>query len=191
MNTATPHPADDQLNWFVQVCWHPYASCYVYYDSPLFNEFGEIVGHHRANTIYLNPLADHPGEDLLHEVGHAVARHFDLVGHRDNHYCSHWEQGEQRLIGAVTHGRHWSRYLNGFAAAIDAFQSNAASELWAELYMLHHLYPDLPESNLINPALEKLRLDARYQRLEQAITELRFCWQLPGKSTSPRYYPGG
>ena len=187
---ASPHPADTELNWFVRVYWHDYVSCYVYQDSPVFDPYGEVIGHHEANAIYLNPAADHIGEDLLHEVGHAVARHFDLVGHRENYYCSNWEQDQQRLIGAVAHGRHWSRYLNEFAAATDDFHSNAASELWAELFMLVHLYPELPEAELIADTITELRADPLFQRLQDSLQRARNTWALPGSTAVPRGYPG-
>lgn len=190
LSFSSPHPADAGLNWFVRVFWHDYVSCYVYYDSPVFDPYGDIVGHHQANAIYLNPGADHIGEDLLHEVGHAVARHFDLVGHRDNYYCSNWEQDQQRLIGAVTHGRHWSQYLNEFAAASGEFHTNAGSELWAELFMLYHLYPDLPEAELIDATICELQGNPDFQQLQSSLEELRLCWELPGSLGCPRGYPG-
>ncbi len=185
----TVHPADQALNWFVQVRWHEFASCYVYYDSPLFNEYGEIIGEHQGNTIYLNPGADHVGEDLLHEIGHAVARHFNLIGVWENYYYRSWERVQQRLIGAVTHGRHWSRYLNEFAANTEDFSANAASELWAELFMLFYLYPGLPESELIASAIDDLRHNDDFQRLEQTLHTISSSWQLPGVASRPRSYP--
>ncbi len=190
LSFASPHPADIELSWFVRVFWHDYVSCYVYQDSPVFNPYGEVIGHHEANAVYLNPGADHIGEDLLHEVGHAVARHFDLVGHRDNYYCSNWEQDQQRLIGAVTHGRHWSRYLNEYAAATDDFHTNAGSELWAELFMLFHLYPELPEAELISETICELQLNPMFQRLQNSLQAVRDCWLLPAAASLPRGYPG-
>ncbi len=185
----SPHPAHNALDWFVNVYWHDYVSCYVYYDSPVFDAYGDIVGYHQANSIYLNPAADHAGEDLLHELGHAVARHFDLVGHRDNYFCNGWEKDQQRLIGAVRHGRHWSQYLNQFAAITNGFQTNAASELWAELFMLYYLYPGLAESELITDTINSLRIDPRFQQMEASLKQARSCWQLPGMPAFPRNYP--
>ena len=190
LSFSSPHPADAELDWFVRVYWHDYVSCYVYQDSPVFDPYGEVVGHHEANAIYLNPGADHVGEDLLHELGHAVARHFNLVGHRDNYYCSDWEQDQQRLIGAVAHGRHWSQYLNQYANATEDFHSNAASELWAELFMLYHLYPDLPEAELIEEAMAELQSNPDFLQLTGCIERIRFCWDLPASLSCPRGYPG-
>jgi hypothetical protein len=58
---------------------HPWTSIYVWKTTPLYNQFGETVGRLDANTIYLNQYSPCPEEDLFHELGHAVARKFDLI----------------------------------------------------------------------------------------------------------------
>ena len=166
---GTPHPAEDVLGWFVGVRWHDFASCYVWEDCAVFNALGDIIGHHRGNTIYLDRETTHDRRDLLHEIGHAVGRHFNRVGHRGNHYVSDWEVRARRLIGAVSNGRHWSGHLNAYAASVDDFGFNAASEIWAELFMLYYLYPDLPEAELIQPEIETLRSDDVFLRLDEDL----------------------
>lgn len=166
------HPLEADLGWFVGIRWHDYASCYVWVDCPLYNPLGDIVGHRRGNTIYLDRAARHQRQDLLHELGHAVGRHFDIVGHRENHYIGSWERRAQRLIGAVSSGRHWSAYLNWHAARTRDFAFSAASEIWAELFMLHFLYPQLPEAGLIEREIESLRRDRSFRRLEPVLTQI-------------------
>ena len=38
----------------------------------------------------------------------------------------------------------------------DNFKMNAASELWAELFMIRHLQPDLPEAQLIDDTMKSV-----------------------------------
>ena len=167
------HPADADLHWFVNVRWHEYASCYVWIDCPIHGPFGDIVGYHKGNTIYLNRETRHQRQDLLHEAGHAVGRHYDLIGHRENHYSGSWERKTRRLIGAVSSGRHWSAYLNRYSASTPNFEFNAASEIWAELFMLYYLYPYLPEAQLIEAQIEKLRRDRSFGRLHSTLQQFR------------------
>ena len=166
------HPADADLNWFVGVRWHQYASCYVWTDCPIYDSLGEVIGHHRGNTIYIDRAAGFERQDLLHELGHAVGRHFDIVGHHENHYTGAWDRRARRLVGAVTSGRHWSRYLNWHAAQTRDFAFSAASEVWAELFMLFYLYPQLPEAKLIEGEIELLRRERDFCRLEASLNEL-------------------
>ncbi len=169
---VAPHPVDADLSWFVGVRWHRYASCYVWSDCPIFNAFGDVVGRRRGNTIYLERETSHHRQDLLHEVGHAVGRHFDMVGHRENHYAGAWDRSAKRLIGAIASGRHWSAYLNWYAARTRDFGFSAASEIWAELFMLHYLYPWLPEAGLIEGEIVALRRERDFCRLESALEKV-------------------
>ena len=108
---------------------------------------------------------------LLHEVGHAVGRHFDVVGHRENHYVGSWDRRARRLIGAVASGRHWSSHLNGIARAL-GHGGYAASEIWAELFMLFYLYPGLPETEIIEAEIDSLRGDPSFCRLEAGLSKV-------------------
>ncbi|MEM7208361.1 MAG: hypothetical protein AAF434_11100 [Pseudomonadota bacterium] len=168
-----PHPASTDLEWIVDVRWHSYASCYVWYDSPSFDRFGDSAENYKANTIYVNRAAEYPQRDLLHEIGHVVGRYFNTVNHRENKFVGgSWENRSGRLIGAVSAGRHWSTYLNWYANNTKAFKFNCASELWAELFMLYYIEPTRPESKLIEDELGLLRKDIRFVRLETILREM-------------------
>lgn len=169
---GSPHPVDAELGWFTGVHWHDFASCYVWEDSAVFDSLGEVIGHHRGNTIYIDRASEHDLRDLLHEIGHAVGRHFDLVGHRGNRYAGEWDLRAKRLIGAVSNGRHWSGHLNAYAASVENFAFNAASEIWAELFMLFYLYPGLPETDIIEAEIDKLRRDTSFCRLEAVLSKV-------------------
>jgi hypothetical protein len=166
---GSPHPADAELGWFAGVRWHDFASCYVWQDCAVYDALGDVIGHHRGNTIYIDRASRHERRDLVHEMGHAVGRHFNRVGHRHNHYTGEWDPRAKRLIGAVSNGRHWSGHLNGYAAGVENFDFNAASEVWAELFMLFYLYPGLPESGIIESEIDRLRRDPEFCRLETVL----------------------
>lgn len=145
------------LSNVVDVQSYEYTSCYLWHDRPLYNHFGEQIRQLTGDTIYLYENSTSPATDLFHELGHMVGRRLDLVGHADNGYHGLWETSNTRLIAEVSGQNHWSEYLNEFAAAQDGFATNAASELWAELFMLWHLYPQSPEAHLLDPTMNKLQ----------------------------------
>ena len=163
---GSPHPADRNLGWFVGVYWHDFASCYVWEDCAVYNALGEVIGHHRGNCIYIDRTTVQGRRDLMHEIGHVVGRHFNLIGHRGNHYSGSWDKHARRLIGAVSSGRHWSGHLNAYAASDEQFAFNAASEIWAELFMLFYLYPGLAEAQIIASEIKALRREPQFARLE-------------------------
>ena len=169
---GTPHPADADLGWFTGVRWHDFASCYVWEDCAVYNALGEVIGHHHGNTIFIDRSTRQHRRDLVHEIGHAVGRHFNLVANRHNHYTGAWDLRAKRLIGAVANGRHWSGHLNEFAASVENFSFNAASEIWAELFMLFYLYPGLPETTIIESEIEALRREPSFRRLEAAMARV-------------------
>ena len=146
----------DHLADIVGVETYEYASCYLWYDRPLFDSFGEQIRQLPGDTIYLCRHTPTPAEDLFHELGHVVGRKFDLVGHAQNGFRGCWERRNKRLIWQVSAKRHWSQYLNRFAQERDNFQFNAASEIWAELFMLWHLYPYSDEARLLDEQMSLL-----------------------------------
>ena len=158
---------------FVGVAACSFNSCYLWHDSARYDPFGEVIGAYRGNTVYLCRHSANPGEDLFHELGHAVARHFNVIGHRENGWRGHWDEHGRRLARAIRHRRHWSFWLGRFAQGQHGFESNAASETWAELFMLHYLYPGLDESRLADDEFARLRRLARFRRLQRALDELR------------------
>ena len=135
---------------------YDFSSCYLWQDSPVYNSFGEKVTRLKGNTIYLNQSSSSPLQDLFHEIGHAVGRKFDVVGHRENHYNGHWDQKAIRLVGSIKRHCHWSQYLNCFGLLHDDFETNSQSELWAELFMLWFLYPKMHECVLIETEMRSL-----------------------------------
>lgn len=144
------------LREIVDVKSYRYTSCYLWHDRPLYNDFGEQIEVLRGDTIYLNRQAASLPGDLFHELGHVISRKYQLTGNRENSYHGVWEQQNGKLIAEVTAHRHWSAYLNLFAMECDNFKMNAASELWAELFMIRHLQPDLPEAQLIDDTMKSV-----------------------------------
>ncbi len=144
------------LHQIVRVDSHEYAPCFACRDSPLYDSFGDVVHQLRGNTIYLSTLSESPLYDLFHELGHFVAKYFNLIAQPGQPPGS-WERSNSRLVAQVEYGRHWSGYLNQFARQQPDFSFNAASELWAELFMLRHLHPHAEEVKLIEDALAKIQ----------------------------------
>lgn len=136
---------------------YEFAPCYLWHDRPLYNAFGEQIRELKGDTIYLYEQSVSPDSDLFHELGHMVGRKLNMVGHGENGYHGRWESRQGKLIAEVTQQNHWSDYLNNFAAAQDNFAASAASELWAELFMLWHLYPSQPEAKLLDSTMQQLQ----------------------------------
>ena len=151
---------------------YEFTSCYLWHDSPLYNEFGEKIRDLRGDTIYLYNQSAMPQTDLFHELGHLVGRKLNMVGHTENSFQGIWDSNNQKLIAQVKQRTHWSGYLNLFALNQENFIANAASELWAELFMLWHLQPALPEARLLDStmvSLQPLPMFAGIQSLASAI----------------------
>jgi len=161
------------LDGIVGVQSYTYTSCYLWHDRPLYNDFGEQIEVLNGDTIYLNNKAASLSGDLFHELGHLISRKYQLTGNRENGYHGSWEQQNSRLIAQVSEQRHWSSYLNLFALNQEDFKANAASELWAELFMLWHLQPDLPEANLIDTTMSQLNRNADCQAVLALACEVR------------------
>ncbi len=161
-----------RLASIVRVDVYEYAPCYLWHDRPLYDEFGEVIRHLQGDTIYLQRDSGTPLRDLFHELGHVVGRKHDLVGHTENGYRGSWEQGSRKLIAEVSGKRHWSGYLNLFALAQDGFVANAASEIWAELFMLWHLHPDSPEARLIDEPIGSLQQHPEFRAIQELAAEL-------------------
>ena len=147
---------EQHLTGIVSVQGYEYTSCYLWHDRPLYDSFGDTIKVLSGDTIYLNEESLSLNGDLFHELGHVVARKFNLVGHSENSYQGTWENNNAKLIAQVAQQRHWSQYLNLFSLNHDDFKANAASELWAELFMLWHLYPDQSETELIRTTMRTL-----------------------------------
>lgn len=96
-----------------------------------------------------------------------------MVGNGENGYHGQWEANNTKLIAEVTQQSHWSDYLNNFAARQDHFAATAASELWAELFMLWHLYPTQPEARLLDAAMEQLQSHSMIEPILQLADKLR------------------
>ena len=150
-------PCRSILAGVVDVDVYDYAPCYLWYDRPLFDAFGDEICRLRGDTIYLYRDSPTPVRDLFHELGHVVGRKCDLVGHADNGFRGSWERPNRRLIAQVSARRHWSGHLNLLALARDDFAAIAASETWAELFMLWHLHPDCAEARLLDEPMGALR----------------------------------
>jgi hypothetical protein len=161
------------LSEFVRVESYEFASCYLWHDRPLYNDFGEQIRLLRGNTIYLFEKSTSLNTDLFHELGHFVGRTCNVVGHRENGYRGTWQLANAKVIAEVTEQRHWSPYLNEFARSQSEFRTNAASELWAELFMLWHLHPDTPEARIIDTAMTDLRLTPVCDAIGQLADTLR------------------
>lgn len=148
---------DQRISKVVSVKTYEYAPCYLWHDRPLYNEFGEQIDLLSGDTIYLHDKSSTPVSDLFHELGHLIARRYNTVGNRENGYHGSWESDNGRLIAQVSQQIHWSEYLNLFSISQDDFRMNAASELWAELFMLWHLQPELPEAGLVDATMISLK----------------------------------
>ncbi len=159
----------------VRVDAYEYAPCYLWYDSPLYNEFGEAVATLPGDTIYLQQDSATPVRDLFHELGHVVSRYCDLIGNAENGYRGTWEDSNRKLIAEVSAQRHWSEYLNLFSISHSNFGANAASEVWAELFMMWHLFPHCAEARLLDAAMDSLQ----GQAVCDAVTGLAVELQLP------------
>lgn len=165
--------AHSQLKTFVCIDSYEYSSCYLWQDSPVYDPFGEKIAYLKGDTIYLNQHSSSPLQDLFHEMGHAVGRKFDVVGHVENHFSGHWDQKAQRLVGSVKRRCHWSQYLNSFALLHDGFETNSQSELWAELFMLWYLYPLMDECVLIETEMRSLESLPQMQRIKQFASSIK------------------
>ena len=165
------------LDNIVDVQCYEYTSCYLWHDRPLYNNFGEQIRQLNGDTIYLYEKSTSPATDLLHELGHMVGRKFNMVGHIENGYQGIWESQNARLIAEVCGHNHWSDYLKEFALAQEGFAANAASELWAELFMLWHLYPQSPEAQLLKTTMNKLETTATCQSIATLAAKLRIATQ--------------
>ena len=161
------------LGEIVGVKSYSYTSCYLWHDRPLYNEFGEQIEVLSGDTIYLHDKATSLSGDLFHELGHLVSRKYRLTGNRENSYQGHWEQQNSRLIAQVAEQRHWSSYLNLFALNQENFKMNAASELWAELFMLWHLQPDLAEARLIDDTMSRVNKNPDCLAIVKLASEVR------------------
>lgn len=146
---------------------HPWTSIYVWKTIPLYDQFGETVGRLEANTIYLNQYSSCPEEDLFHEIGHAVARKFDLISHRDNGFLGGWELRQFRLVGCVRHQRHWSKLLDRVRAGAPPYTPDLTSEIWAELFMCWFLYPACQEITFIEPEMVQLEPEPLMQSIDK------------------------
>ena len=145
---------------------------YLWYDRPLYDEFGEAIVHLQGDTIYLYQDSPTPVRDLFHELGHVVGRKCNLVGNAENGFRGDWEQENGKLIAEISGQRHWSSYLNLFSLAHSGFRANAASEVWAELFMLWHLSPDCAEARLLDEPMERLHGQPVYAAISNLALEL-------------------
>jgi len=147
---------DEYLCKIVDVKIYNYSPCYLWHDRPLYNDFGEQIEILAGDTIYLHDKSTNPASDLFHELGHFIGRTCNTVGNSENGFNGSWEQQNTRLIAQVSQQMHWSAYLNLFSTNTDDFKMNAASELWAELFMLWHLQPEMPEARLVDASMTEL-----------------------------------
>ena len=161
------------LHNVVDVQIYEYTSCYLWHDRPLYNHFGEQIKQLTGDTIYLYENSSSPATDLFHELGHMVGRRLNLIGHAENSYHGHWETNNTRLIAEVSGQNHWSEYLNEFASAQDGFAANSASELWAELFMLWHLYPHSPEARLLDSTMIQAQANTDCQLIAKLAGQLQ------------------
>jgi len=126
---------ESHLAGIVSVESYEYTSCYLWHDRPIYDEFGDKIRDLRGNTIYLYNQSP------------------------ENGYQGSWENNNQKLIAQVCQQNHWSSYLNLFSVQQEDFTMKAASELWAELFMLRFLHPDYPEAALIDSEMQNLQHD--------------------------------
>ena len=165
--------ARQHLDTWVGVEVHPHVPLYCWHDTPTFNAFGEQTGALKANTIYLCDSSPTPVEDLFHEIGHAVARRFDLLGHRQNGFIGAWEQRQKRLVGTIQFGRHWSHLLNQIRRSSPGYTPDLASEVWAELFMCWYLYPEIEETALIAREMERLQKESVMRDIAELSDQLQ------------------
>lgn len=179
---TNPLPADlrrllelceQHLGEVVAVKTYQYAPCYLWHDRPLYDDFGDQIELLKGDTIYLHDQSASVPSDLFHELGHLVGRKFNLVGNRENGYNGRWEQQNTRLIAQVTQRIHWSEYLNLFAINQSDFKMHAASELWAELFMLWHLQPASPEARLIDNTITSLARQPTCEAIAKLASQIR------------------
>ncbi len=166
-----------KLNNWVNIDVHSWRSLYAWNDGKLYDDFGDQIGKLEANTVYLYDYATRPTEDLFHELGHAIARKFDLIGYQKNGYCGSWEQRQKRLIARIEHGRHWSPLLQRICQetqhAGNTDTPTLASELWAELFMSWYLYPERSERKYIELEMEQLKNKSELTSVEKLSRSLR------------------
>lgn len=165
--------SNQNLSDFVKIDSYDYDPCYLWYDNPLYNEFGDKVVQLYGNTIYLNQKSNTPVRDLFHELGHAVNRYCNLVGNTENNYQGKWDTQNSKLIAQIASQRHWSSYLNLFSLQQENFKTNAASEVWAELFMIWHLYPETTEASLIDDTMQSLASESIYLAINELGDELK------------------
>lgn len=166
----------ENLAGLVAVQTYEFASCYLWYERPLYNEFGEEIRRLQGDTIYLHQESATPLRDLFHELGHVIGRLCQCVGNAENGYRGYWDGANEKLIAEIGAQRHWSDYLNHFALNHPDFPANAASETWAELFMLWHLYPHSAEAGLLDESMAELQEQATYQ----PVARLTHCLGLSG-----------
>ncbi len=157
---------------WVSVQVHSWSSLYAWETVPLYNSFGERIGSLEANTIYLYRYSPCPEEDLLHELGHAVARKFDLIGHRNNGFLGRWEKRQLRLVGSIRHKRHWSRLLERIRSSAPPYTPDLTSEVWAELFKCWYLYPERLETTFIAMEMRQLRNEPFLQSIAKLSRSL-------------------
>ena len=152
--------ANKTLGSWVRVEQHQWRPLYAWQDGILYNDFGEVIGEITSNTVYLCELSITPQEDLFHELGHAIAREFDFIGHRLNGFNGSWETRQSRFIAQIRHGRHWSPLLKNIWKENQREGNTSTpalgSEIWAEMFMSWYFYPDRPELDLISAEMESL-----------------------------------
>ena len=167
---------DLHLREIVGVKSYSCTSCYLWHDRPLYNDFGEQTEVLSGNTIYLDKQSPSLTGDLFHELGHLISRQHQLTGNRENCYQGSWEQQNGRLIAEVAGKRHWSSYLNLFALNQENFKMNAASELWAELFMLWHLQPHRPEARLIDTTMSHINKKSDVLAITALASDVRLAF---------------
>ena len=151
---------------------HSWCSLYAWKSAPIYDSYGDISGNLKANTIYLCETTPCPEEDLLHELGHVVARKFNLIGTRDNGFLGRWEARQKRMVGSVQHFRHWSRFLNRIRLNHGGYTPELCSEIWAELFMCWHLYPQRRELTYIEDEMRALAHYSELVDIERLVTAL-------------------
>ncbi len=162
-----------RLAGIVAVDVYDYAPCYLWHDRSLYDSFGDEICRLKGDTIYLYRESATPVRDLFHELGHVVGRKCNLVGHAENGFRGSWERRNRRLIAEICGMRHWSGYLNLLALARDDFRAIAASEIWAELFMLWHLHPESPEARMLDRPMSELQSDPVYDAIEKLAPDLQ------------------
>ncbi len=153
--------ANEVLGDWVRIDQHPWRSLYAWQSSTLYDDFGDPVGSITANTVYLCEISLTPHEDLFHELGHAIARKFDFIGHRANGFSGSWEQRQARLIAQIRHDRHWSERLKTIWESNrcegNLSPSSLSSEIWAEMFMSWYFYPGRPEISIIAKEMDSIK----------------------------------